>query len=306
MTCRSAPAVILILKPQVDHGADLADQFNLEAALPIRSGMQRLLAIQGGYMGVVIGDKSGRTSAIQGTDIEEVWRRLQAEGGKADRSYFGFDGARARFLHFFPQGFETPNFAGEERIYKLTAKQKLDTTVPLAHAATGSGFAESALKAYYATNFLAPIEKAILADALRSPAGDPFVRSAAAFALGAGEPALRDMDSIMRPFDCAKWTVVTYLPFMWRPDVHAFLKPAVTKDFAARVGHRFAQDYRPQLEFGVYESLLDLLHQTEAEVAVMHPRDRFDIQSFIWVVGAYADDTASPESPAPAGQRRPR
>jgi hypothetical protein len=46
-----------------------------------------------------------------------------------------------------------------------------------------------------------------------------------------------------------------YLPFLWRPDQHMFLKPAVTQDFAARVGHRFAHDYEARLAVGVYESL---------------------------------------------------
>ena len=36
---------------------------------------------------------------------------------------------------------------------------------------------------------------------------------------------------------------MTYLPFLWYPEEHIFLKPTTTKDFAQRVGHRFAYDY---------------------------------------------------------------
>jgi hypothetical protein len=43
------------------------------------------------------------------------------------------------------------------------------------------------------------------------------------------------------------WTVVTYLPFLLGPETHMFLKPKVTKDFAARMGHGFASDYEPHL-----------------------------------------------------------
>jgi hypothetical protein len=46
-----------------------------------------------------------------------------------------------------------------------------------------------------------------------------------------------------------------------------FLKPEVTKDFAARVGHRFASEYEPRLDLAVYESLLDLVSKTGAELA---------------------------------------
>ena len=44
---------------------------------------------------------------------------------------------------------------------------------------------------------------------------------------------------------------MTHLPFLWRPGTHMFLKPEVTKDFAARVGHRFASDYEPRLKLDV-------------------------------------------------------
>ena len=82
----------------------------------------------------------------------------------------------------------------------------------------------------------------------------------------------------------------TYLPFLWRPETHMFLKPEVTKDFALRVGHRFAADYEARLETTVYESLLDLVSRTAAELADLKPRDRIDVQSFIWVIGSYKEE----------------
>ena len=66
--------------------------------------------------------------------------------------------------------------------------------------------------------------------------------AAARFAAEGDEPALLDMNKILRKYDLAKWTVATYLPFLWRPDRHMFLKPEVTKDFATRVGHGFVDD----------------------------------------------------------------
>ena len=70
-----------------------------------------------------------------------------------------------------------------------------------------------------------------------------------------------------------------------------FLKPEATKDFAARVGHRFASDYTPRLNIAVYDSLLDLAERTTRELSDLKPRDRIDVQSFIWAVGNYRDDT---------------
>ena len=44
-----------------------------------------------------------------------------------------------------------------------------------------------------------------------------------------------------------------------------------------------------RLDFAVYESLLDLAVKTAAELAELKPKDRIDVQSFIWVVGDYKD-----------------
>ncbi len=66
-----------------------------------------------------------------------------------------------------------------------------------------------------------------------------------------------------------------------------FLKPEVTKDYASRVGHALAHVYEAALEIEVYCSLLDMAHETAREIIALQPRDRIDIQSFIWVVGSY-------------------
>jgi hypothetical protein len=50
-----------------------------------------------------------------------------------------------------------------------------------------------------------------------------------------------------------------------------FLKPEVTKDYAARVGHRFAHQYKPALDVNVYQSLLDLADSTMHEIATFKP-----------------------------------
>jgi hypothetical protein len=137
---------------------------------------------------------------------------------------------------------------------------------------------------------LSPFEKTRLQDVLRGSRADDFVQAAARFALDGSKSNLLAMEQALKPHDNAKWTVVTYLPYLWRPDIHMFLKPEVTKDFAARVGHRFASDYEAGLRIPVYESLLDLVGRTAQELADLKPRDWIDIQSFIWVVGGYQEN----------------
>jgi hypothetical protein len=156
------------------------------------------------------------------------------------------------------------------------------------------GFGEPLLAIFRATNLLSPFEKTRLQEVLRGQTADPFIQAAARFTLNPTTSALLDMERALKPYDAVKWPGATYLPFLWRPDAHMFLKLEVTKDLAARVGHRFASDYDPRLKLDVYHSLLDLASETEQELADLEPRDRIDVQSFIWVVGDYKEDTEPP------------
>jgi hypothetical protein len=239
------------------------------------------------YIGVIIADRVVKTS-LEGDKADDVWRRLHDEAGKANPRYFGFDGARARFLRFFPEGFGSADYFRRERDYKVEAKARLDANAPLEEAATGAGLAEAVLSAFQ-TNMLSPFENMRIRDVLRGATADDFIRAAARFALGEGKQALLAMEKALKPHNTAKWTVVTYLAFLWRPEAHMYLKPEVTQEFAARVGHRFANDYAPQLDMAVYDSLLDLSRTTAIEIADMKPRDRIDVQSFIWAVGRYKE-----------------
>jgi hypothetical protein len=244
------------------------------------------------YKGAVILAKA--VKVVEGNDPDDVWRRMHDEVGKSNPKFVGFDGARNRFLHFFPNAFQSSGYAERERDYKVAAKSKLDSTVPVEEAATGAGFGEAILAVYRATNLLSPFEKTRMQDVLRGPNADPFIKAAARFTLGEGKPALIDMEHALKPHDNAKWAVVTYLPFLWQPGDHMYLKPEVTKDFTSRVGHRLSSDYEARLNIDVYDSLLDLVAKTASELTDLNPQDRIDVQSFIWVVGNYKMDSEMP------------
>ena len=250
--------------------------------------MLRLVKKGDEFFGVVKGKV-----CTQGGDAEDVWRRLQEDQGKADPRYFGYDGAKARFRAFFPQGFRSEEYLAEERNYKAKARAMLEEAAPLGEALEGRGLGEAVLGVFRATNLLSPFEMMRVQDLLRGGNADPFGRAAARFAHNTTAMTLLGLERVLKAEDCAKWTVATYLPYLWRPDMHMFLKPQATKDFAARVGHRFASVYTATLEFDVYEALRDLTRKTETEVAELDPQDWIDVQSFIWVVGNYREDEQS-------------
>ena len=251
----------------------------------------RLAETRTGFAGIVL--LNGAIKAkLEDQNSERLWERLHQEAGRLNPHFVGYEGARSRFLRIFPGGFTSAVYLGDDKIgersYKVKAKNKLDETVPLEQAPEATGVGEAILNVYQATNLFSPFEKMRVRDALRSPRADAFVHGAAEFTLGDRNRGLAAMAHVLKPHDAAKWTTMTYLPFLWRPETHMFLKPDVTRRFAARVGHRFEHEYSATADTGVYDSLLDLIAETRAELTPLGPRDNIDIQSFIWVVGEYS------------------
>jgi hypothetical protein len=254
----------------------------------------RLVRTSGGYSGLVF-SKKGVLKKLDGADPEALWTALEGEAAKENPSFFGYQGARERFLRIFGGGFDTAAYITRERQYKVEARNRLLSEVPLESAGAGSGYGEAILKVFQATNLLSPFEKMRIKDVLRSKSADAFIRAAADFTRGEIQAGLKAMVTVLRPYDAAKWTTVTYLPFLWRPEAHMFLKPEVTREFAGRVGHPFSQVYEPTLKESVYRSLLDLAATIEEQVGNLTPTDRIDIQSFIWVVGEYTESDIAPD-----------
>jgi hypothetical protein len=80
------------------------------------------------FIGLIFAADGAKKAQIEGADADDMWRCLHDEAGKANPKYFGFDGARARFLKFFPNGLDSAGYANAERDYKIAAKAKLDAT----------------------------------------------------------------------------------------------------------------------------------------------------------------------------------
>lgn len=261
----------------------------------------RLVLIDTQYVGVANRKSGGQVARIDGTDPDSVWNGLLAAINETNVNYFGFPGAVQRFRSFFPAGFDDPRYLttdgiGAERAYKVAASEALRHDLPLESVLEGrTSLGEAALRAFHRTNFLATQEKYHLPRLLRGPDADRFISAAARFAAHGDEAALLGLRATLHAHGFAKWTFATYLPFLWLPDRHMFLKPEVTKDFATRVGDRFANDYQATLGISVYDSLLRLVSLTKTEItrAGLSPRDNIDLQSFIWTVGKYADKDAA-------------
>ena len=66
------------------------------------------------------------------------------------------------------------------------------------------------------------------------------------------------------------------------PDEHIFLKPTITQHAADICA--FEINYRPELNWLTYKSVLEFANYLKESIKKEKPRDMIDIQSFMWCI----------------------
>jgi len=203
------------------------------------------------------------------------------------------------FLHHFPRGFQDPEYAASEWEYKhkahVFALDHLDREEMQKLMVSGADaeICNRARSLMNRTNLISPYEKVWLHNGLDSPGRKQlFARSLNALLYGEESDQLRfeAFTRTLHDLQALKWPVATYFLFMRFPDRHIFVKPEVTKHIA-NILHVDIQ-YTPEVTWRTYSRVLHLAETLKAKLAayekeVLVPRDMIDLQSFIWVVGAY-------------------
>jgi hypothetical protein len=249
----------------------------------------RIAQDKDGFVGIVAGRSAER---FRGVDEATVIRALEGAVLSQSKEFVGLDGARQRFLALFPGGFTDPGYIGDqkygERAYKVAASNLLRDTLPLGSASRCEDAGRRALRVVQKTNVIDPYTKAKLADVLRGPRASEFLSICEEFTTGDVAAACERLSrGGFASEGVNKWVCLTYLPFLWRPDLHMFLKPEFTRGYAERIGHRFQHDYETAPNPETYASLLDMTEQTRRHLADLGPDDNIDIHSFMWVVMDY-------------------
>ncbi|MFL6843588.1 MAG: hypothetical protein ACJ8ER_01760 [Allosphingosinicella sp.] len=243
----------------------------------------------GGFAGTVIVDGQ-RGEVLTDEDEVRLVARLRNEAGKLDPNYLGMDGAIARFLEFMPGGLRGDRSVSQEREYKLDASRALNSILALEDALEATEMdARAVRRAPVWLNILSPYESMHIKQVLENPEGPAFLRSAARFASADYAAGAQGMENALRKYGRQSWPKATYLGYLWRPADNMFCKPAVTQDFAQRIGHEFHHVYSPEITERVYRSLMDLADQTLAATRTLGAEDYIDVQSFIYVVGGYTE-----------------
>jgi hypothetical protein len=210
----------------------------------------------------------------------------------------GMRQGRAKFLHYFPNGFRDPLYEDWERGYKWTAHKRWTETLDptnfrkLRKAGKYREIAAQAVAIEARTNLLFSFEKMALRDAVKPVAGSrAFAQGLYDFLHGTGDMKQRFTrwceavaELPWRKTWVLTWPVVTVFGFIAEPASHIFLKPTVTRKAAEVLGLPF--EYRSRPNWESYAELLRLSRAVRKDLRDLHPRDMIDIQSFLWVQGS--------------------
>lgn len=245
-----------------------------------------------------------RVCEVQTDPLLDNLPELVERGGKMvlSRDRLTLAQAKQRFLHHFKEGFHDPAFIGTpsegERTYKWLAHERY-----LEHLGNGRGrelLARGAVDELTgllskvlggASNLLAVTEQIAFRQGLSDgAAAERYFRTL--FDLVEGGPAEGPFDEHAQavaslPASGAthtdKWTIVTAVPFLARPDTFMFVKPSNIKKASAVLA--FDVRYDPSPNWATYERVLRLAQVYREQLADLGARDFIDVQSFFWVTG---------------------
>lgn len=205
--------------------------------------------------------------------------------------YLSLPRAVERFLELFPLGFHGKKYTGQERDYKVKAHQMAQELISEAELKRliaedkHEEICRRALRVANATNLIFPNEKMALKDGLGDlPAQTEFASALdeLLYSPKSFRERFEKFARVLESIGANKWTTATYFPFIVHPDHYMFVKPTITQKAAELSA--FEINYRPELNWRTYESVLKFSNYLRAELAELEPRDMIDVQSFMWCI----------------------
>lgn len=220
---------------------------------------------------------------------------LQISGTTSGIKYRSLSESKKYFLDRFPNGFYDDNYLDMERNYKVAAHElatellNKQEFMSLVENGNFDELCNRCLRVLNSTNLVFPNEKMALKDGLiNSDAKEAFSNSLYDFLYGAGALEVRfaKFVSILEDIAADKWTTASYFLFVVSPDKYMFVKPTITQHAAELC--RYAINYRPQLNWLTYKTILEFADYLRAELSDLKPRDMIDIQSFMWCIAPHS------------------
>ena len=219
--------------------------------------------------------------------LDHLWIK---EGGES--RYQSLQTSREMFLRDYPEGFYDQAYLKSERNYKVAAHELALSLIGPEQLEALLGqkdyeeICQRALKVVNATNLIFPNEKLALRNGLKDSKNMEVFSEKLYHLLYGKEDMAERFIAFARTLEgikAAKWTILSYFLFMVFPDKYIFLKPIVTQ-LAAEIS-AFEINYRSDLNWRTYQSVLDFSEYFRSELKDFKPRDLIDIQSFMWCLG---------------------
>jgi len=229
---------------------------------------------------------------ISGTEARHpVLDHLWIEEGGVSK-YQSLLTSKEMFLKDYPGGFYDQAYLKGERNYKVAAHELALSLIGPEQLEALIGqkdyeeICKRALKVVNATNLIVPTEKLALKNGLKDSENMELFSENLYQLLYGKEDVEKRFVSFARTLEAikaAKWSTLSYFLFIVNPDKYIFIKPIVTQ-LAAEIS-AFEINFRPDLNWRTYQSVLDFSEYFQSELKDLKPRDMIDIQSFMWCIG---------------------
>jgi hypothetical protein len=240
---------------------------------------------------IAIGHDSGRVEVarIRCSSLEDARTQIRHLLSAKSDDFVGYEGAENNFLRAYPGGFNDPYFLYDERKYKQKAHEKArkilssDALSGQLAAKDYAGIGQAARAVFI--NLIFPQEAMRFTDFVKKPKNaERFAHAFFDLLHGPGfSGAFDELSSMLEPEGAAKWTVLTYWPFILYPDRHMFMKPEVAQEAARRLGEDFGYESRPRA--AIYDRFMNFVSSLKSHIEHLGPRDNIDVQTFMYAVG---------------------
>lgn len=237
--------------------------------------------------------KTVQLKKVRGTEaISILLDNLKKTTGKS--KFISISQATQFFLQLFPEGFYGEKFNKAEREYKVIAHNlsiellNKEIFLALLQKEDYQQIVQRALKVVNKTNLIFPNEKMSLKDGLiKSDAQETFAKTLYELLFGETELQTRfeAFAVTLEKIDSAKWTIISYFLFIHFPEQYIFIKPTVIQQVAELC--RFEINYKSELNWLTYNSVLKFADYLKTEISKLKSRDMIDVQSFMWCIEKY-------------------
>lgn len=247
------------------------------------AGEKFLAASPASNLRVVTGDEAHST----------LLDNLYLPGPGQSRPMVTMTQAKMRFQEIFPGGLHGDRMRREERHYKDAMRllvmdwyspTTLETLMQSGQYANVVELAYRLVK-HSGNNFPASFEKMAFSNGFKAHTRPREFAEAFCAWVFPDKPEQAAFESFARELDhlgCAKWPILTAYRFLLHPQTDVLIKPENLRNAAALA--RFEINYRPELNWSTYETVMKFYDHVRREIVDLDPQDNIDVQNFIWCI----------------------